>query len=388
MPDGGEALSVGCVERIGEIGEAAWDACAGNDNPFLRFAFLDALEASASATAKTGWLPQHVVARDARGRVAGAVPMYLKSHSYGEYVFDHGWADAYQRAGGRYYPKLQVSVPFTPVTGPRLLVAERPDRDAVRHALIGALSEIARQRGVSSLHVTFCTEAEAQAFAEGGFLVRTGCQYHWGNLGYRSFDDFLAALSHSKRKAIRKERREVAESGVEILRLTGNAIEPAHWDAFFKLYIATGNRKWGSPYLTRDFFHRLGATMADRVLLVLAHKGGRWIGGALNLIGADTLYGRNWGAHGEEIRFLHFEACYYQAIEFAIEHGLKRVEAGAQGEHKIQRGYLPTPTYSAHWIRDPAFRDAVARFLTRETDLMHHEMAELEAHSPFKAQGN
>lgn len=384
MPDGGDAITVRLVEQIADIDGPAWDACAGATNPFLCHAFLHAVEASGSATADTGWQPQHLIAEDSRGQVVGVVPMYLKSHSYGEYVFDHGWADAYRRAGGRYYPKLQVAVPFTPVTGPRILVGDRDDGAAIRSALIGALAEVARRRRVSSLHATFCTATDARDFEAGGFLIRTGCQYHWENRGYRSFDDFLAALSHGKRKSIRKERREVAESGVELVQLTGADLTAEHWDAFFRFYIATGNRKWGSPYLTRDFFHRLGASLADRVLLVMARHRSRWVAGALNLIGGDTLYGRNWGCTAD-FRFLHFEACYYRALDFAIARGLARVEAGAQGEHKIQRGYLPTPTYSAHWIADQGFRDAVAQFLKRETVLMRQEMAEIAAHSPFKS---
>jgi predicted N-acyltransferase len=383
MPDGGETITVRLVERIAEIPADDWNACAGDGNPFLTHAFLEVLEASRSATAETGWAPRHVVAEDARGKVIGVVPMYLKSHSYGEYVFDHGWADAFRRAGGRYYPKLQVAVPFTPVPGPRLLLRPGADDAATRQAIIGALAQIAEQIGVSSLHVTFCTAAEADAFAEAGWLIRQGTQFHWANAGYKTFDEFLAALSHSRRKSIRKERREVAGLGLQIDMLTGAAIEPRHWDIFFKLYLQTSDRKWGSAYLTRDFFHRLGAAMADKVALVLAHKGEEYVGGALNLIGADALYGRNWGSRGE-YPFLHFEACYYQAIDFAIQRGLARVEAGAQGEHKIQRGYLPVPTYSAHWIADRSFKKAVADFLVRETQHVEAESEELAEHSPFK----
>ena len=386
MPDGGDAITVRMVERIGDIPAADWDACAGADNPFVSHAFLEALEASRSAVAPTGWAPRHIVAEDARGRTVGVVPMYLKSHSYGEYVFDHGWADAYRRAGGRYYPKLQVSVPFTPVPGPRLLVRPEGEAAAVRAALVEALAAIADRLGVSSLHVTFCTADEAAAFDAAGWLIRHGRQFHWQNGGYRSFDDFLAALSHSRRKSIRKERRQVAAQGIEIDALTGPDIEPRHWDTFFEFYIATSDRKWGSPYLTRDFFHRLGATMADRVLLILPRLGSHYVAGALNLIGRDTLYGRNWGSRGD-FPFLHFEACYYQAIDFAIARGLARVEAGAQGEHKIQRGYLPIPTYSAHWIADAGFRKAVASFLERETEMVGCEISELAEHSPFKQPG-
>ena len=387
MPDSGEAIAIRLVERIEKIGAAAWDACAGADNPFLTYAFLHALEASGSATAETGWRPQHLVAEDSRGRIVGVVPMYLKSHSYGEYVFDHGWADAYRRAGGRYYPKLQVSVPFTPVTGARLLIADRPDRDAIRAGLVEALEAVAERSRVSSLHVTFCTGEEAEAFAAGGFLIRSGFQYHWENPGYRSFDDFLAALSHGKRKSIRKERRDVAAQGVEVVALSGGDLRPEHWDKFFEFYHATSDRKWGSPYLTREFFTRLHETMADKVVLMMARKDGRFVAGALNLVGRDALYGRNWGSYGD-FRFLHFEACYYRAIDVAIERGLQRVEAGAQGEHKVQRGYLPQPTWSAHWIRDPGFREAVQRFLEQETAMIRHEIAELNQHSPFKHTGD
>ncbi len=385
MPDGGDAITVRIVERISDVAAADWDACAGGDNPFVSHAFLEALEASRSAVAQTGWAPRHVVAEDAGNRIVGVVPMYLKSHSYGEYVFDHGWADAYRRAGGRYYPKLQVSVPFTPVPGPRLLVRPERDAPAVRAAMVEALAAIADRLGVSSLHATFCSEDDKALFEAAGWLIRHGRQFHWRNGGYRAFDDFLAALSHSRRKAIRKERREVAAQGLEIDALTGTDIEPRHWDAFFEFYIATSDRKWGSPYLTRDFFHRLGAAMADRVLLILPRRGTEYVAGALNLIGRDTLYGRNWGSHGE-FPFLHFEACYYQAIEFAIARGLAKVEAGAQGEHKIQRGYLPVPTYSAHWIADSGFRKAVASFLERETEMVECEISDLAGHSPFKQQ--
>ena len=383
MPDGGETITIRLIEDIGEIPAADWDACAGQGNPFLTHAFLHALETSRSATPEAGWAPRHLVAETPGGDLLAVVPMYLKSHSYGEYVFDHGWADAYRRAGGRYYPKLQVSVPFTPVPGPRLLV--RPGRDgaATRRALIEGLAQVADRLGVSSLHVTFCTEDEAAAFAEGGWLIRHGLQYHWRNAGYKTFDEFLAALSHSRRKAIRKERREVAAQGLSLDVLTGAAIEPRHWDAFFKFYIQTSDRKWGSPYLTRDFFHRMGAAMADQVALVLARKDDTYVAGALNLIGSEALYGRNWGSRGD-YPFLHFEACYYQAIEFAIRRGLARVEAGAQGEHKLQRGYLPVPTFSAHWIHDRAFRRAVGDFLVRETEMVEQEIAALAEHSPFK----
>lgn len=384
MPDGSDAITVRMVERIVDVPAPAWDACAGADNPFVSHAFLEILEASRSVDPRTGWAPRHVLAEDARGQLIGAVPLYLKSHSYGEYVFDHGWADAYQRAGGRYYPKLQAAVPFTPVPGPRLLAKAGTDIASTRAALIEALAQIAERTEVSSLHVTFCTADEADAFAAAGWLIRRGMQYHWSNPGYGSFEDFLGALSHSRRKTIRRERREVAAQGIALEALNGAELRPEHWDAFFELYIATSDRKWGSPYLTRDFFHRLGAQLADRVVLVLARHEGHYVGGALNLVGRDTLYGRNWGGRGD-FPFLHFEACYYQAIDYAIRHGLRRVEAGAQGDHKLPRGYLPVPTFSAHWIADRGFRRAVADFLTRESAVISREMEALREYTPFKS---
>ena len=394
MPDGQDAITIKLVNRIGAISASDWDACAGigangAGNPFLMHAFLAALEESGSATAETGWAPHHLIATDGAGRMIGAAPMYLKSHSYGEYVFDWGWAEAYERAGGKYYPKLQVSVPFTPATGPRLLV--RPDLSVettgiVRDALIGAMERIASGNQISSVHVTFPTETEARALSEAGWLRRAGQQFHWENRGYGAFDDFLGALSSRKRKTIRKERREVADSNVTVRPLTGGEIEPRHWDAFHRFYLATADHKWGNPYLTREFFHQIGATMADRILLVVAERDGRPVAGALNLMGDGTLYGRNWGCEGE-FKFLHFEACYYQAIDFAIREGLTRVEAGAQGTHKIQRGYLPVETHSAHWIADPGFRDAVEKFLERERMHVHAEMAGLSEYSPFRKDG-
>jgi predicted N-acyltransferase len=383
MPDGGDAITVRLIERVAEIPAAAWDACAGTVNPFVSHAFLDILEESRSVGGNTGWTPRHLIAEDETGQVIGAVPLYLKSHSQGEYVFDHGWADAYRRAGGHYYPKFQVSIPFTPVPGPRLLIRGDQDVPAVRAALIDALASITDKSGVSSMHVTFCTPEEAASFEAGGWLIRHGVQYHWENNNYKTFDDFLGSLSHSRRKAIRKERREVTAQGLCVDVMSGATLTQAHCDKFFDFYIDTSDRKWGRPYLTRDFFRRLAEVMPDKVALMLARHGDRYVAGALNLIGADTIYGRNWGSDGQ-FPFLHFETCYYKAIEIAIERGLQRVEAGAQGEHKIQRGYLPVTTYSAHWIADPGFRKAVAEFLKRETAMMDQEIEELAAHSPFK----
>lgn len=375
-------LTLRTIDRIADVAAEAWDACAGSANPFVSHAFLKALEDSESVGGRSGWQPVHAVLEDGGGALVACAPLYVKSHSYGEYVFDHGWAEAYQRAGGRYYPKLQLCVPFTPVPGPRLLTrADQPA--ATRDALARGLIEIARRLDVSSLHATFCTEADVAALREAGCLVRTGFQYHWENRGYASFEDFLAALNHGKRKSIRKERREVAAQGVELMILSGDALQREHWDAFFSFYIATSDRKWGSPYLTRDFFDQLHETLRARVALVMARHDGRWVAGALNLIGEDTLYGRNWGC-SDDFKHLHFEACYYQALDFAIARGLRRVEAGAQGEHKLQRGYLPVRTCSAHWLREPVFEKAVADFLRRETAGIDRMIAELASHTPFK----
>ena len=377
------AVEAHILSSIAHVDAAAWDRCAGPDNPFVRHAFLSALEESGSSTTETGWHPRHIVLKTKAGAVLGAVPMYLKNHSYGEYVFDHGWADAFERAGGRYYPKLQVSVPFTPVTGPRLLAPPGPGAEAVRTALLSTCVGLCDQAGVSSLHVTFPTEDEFDLMGDAGLLQRTGIQFHWLNEGYETFDDFLASLASRKRKQIRKERQAVAGADLSITALSGSEIEERHWDAFFAFYQTTGNRKWGVPYLTREFFSLLGERMADAVVLVMVERAGRPIAGALNLAGSDALYGRNWGCI-EEHRFLHFEACYYRAIDYAIAHGLKRVEAGAQGPHKLARGYLPVPTYSAHWVANESLRDAVANYLDHETREIDREIAVLERHGPFR----
>jgi uncharacterized protein len=383
MPDGDPTLTLETVESLAGIAAADWDACAGADNPFVSHAFLLAIEESGSATADTGWGPQHLIARDASGALVGAVPMYLKGHSYGEYVFDHSWAEGYRRAGGRYYPKLQACVPFTPVPGPRLLSRPGPFAERVREAMASTLTGLPKRLGVSSLHLTFCTKDEAELMEDAGCVIRHGFQFHWTNRGYGDFDAFLAELSHSRRKSIRKERREVAEQNVELVRLTGGDIKREHWDAFFEFYISTSDRKWGSPYLTRDFFDRLGATMADKVLLVMARKSGDWVAGALNLIGSDTLYGRNWGCSGD-FKFLHFETCYYQALDFAIERKIARVEAGAQGEHKLQRGYMPVPTWSAHAMREAGFQTAVRDFCKHEAEAVAAHIVALSSEGPFK----
>ena len=378
------------LHDIGAMDEAAWNRCANPAhapyNPFLDHRFLAALEASGSVAAETGWQPFHIVLAPAEGGLdaaVGVVPMYLKAHSRGEFVFDGGWAEAFHRAGGRYYPKLQVSVPFTPVTGRRLLVADGAPADQVERQLFAVAIEVAQRTNVSSLHFTFLPERQWRSAAAIGCLRRLDTQFHWRNNGYGSFDEFTAALSAKKRKNIRRERREALADGIAIEWLTGTITE-AQWDAFYACYLDTSNRKWGMPYLTRAFFSRVGETMGEHVLLIMCKRAGRYIGGAINFIGGQTLYGRNWGCL-EDHRFLHFEACYYQAIEFAIAHGLTRVEAGAQGAHKIARGYLPCPTYSAHWIRDPRLREAVARYLGEERGYVRRDMDHIATqHSPFK----
>jgi predicted N-acyltransferase len=377
------AHKVRVLDGLHAIEPAAWDACAGPENPFLSHAFLSALEESGSVAADTGWLPRHLIVEDeAGGPPLAAAPLYLKGHSYGEYVFDHGWADAYERAGGQYYPKLLSAVPFTPVPGPRLML--RPGApESARGALIAAMVQLAERDNISSVHVTFPQADDYAALGAAGFLQRVGVQFHWHNRGYRDFDGFLASLSSRKRKMIRKERAAALSGGITVHALTGSAIEPRHWDAFFRFYMNTSDRKWGSAYLNREFFDLLGGRLADRVLLVMAEKNGRLVGGALNLIGTDTLYGRNWGCVGD-FPFLHFECCYYQAIEFAIARGLVRVEAGAQGPHKLQRGYLPVETWSAHWICNAGFRRAVEDFLGRERRMKDREIGMLEEHSPYR----
>jgi uncharacterized protein len=383
MPDSGPELTIDSVERLAEIPAADWDACAGAGNPFLSHAFLDALEESGCVGPRTGWAARHLVARDADRTVVGAVPLYVKSHSQGEYVFDHSWAQAYTNAGGRYYPKLQACVPFTPVPGPRLLARPGEGREAVREGLARALAGLPRRTGASSLHVTFCDAADAELLADSGFALRRGVQFHWANRGYASFEDFLATLSHSRRKAIRRERRDVAASGIEFVSLSGGDLTREHWDAFYGFYVSTSDRKWGNPYLNRRFFELLHDRLAERTLLVMGRKDGEWVCGALNLIGEDALYGRNWGA-SVDLPFLHFEACYYRALDFAIARKLARVEAGAQGEHKLQRGYMPVSTWSAHALRDPGFEKAVREFCRAEEEAMQGHLAELAAEGPYK----
>ena len=372
------SISARIAQGVSSIPAGDWDACAGPDNPFLLHAFLSALEDSGSATPRAGWQPIPIVIDGADGSPAALMPAYAKSHSQGEYVFDHGWADAWHRSGQSYYPKLQIAVPFTPATGPRLLA-----RDAsLKPGLIAAAEAVVQQHDLSSAHATFLLDDEVALFEAAGWLIRIDSQFHWTNQGYATFDDFLAALASRKRKTIRKERAAALE-GLTVEHLSGDAITEAHWDVFWHFYQDTGSRKWGRPYLTRTFFTMLGERMADRVLLIFALRDGKPIAGALNLIGADTLYGRYWGC-SEEVPFLHFEICYYQAIDAAIARGLKRVEAGAQGEHKLARGYEPVPTFSAHYIPDPRFRNAVADFLEAERRAMTQHIGQLGDYTPFK----
>jgi hypothetical protein len=417
-PERAVELRVSVIDRIAEVSKAEWDACAnprsgcdesavaasphlesqhassprltGQDsglesvyNPFVSHDFLSALEESRSVGGRTGWRVQHVLAKTSDGTLVAAAPAYLKSHSRGEYVFDAGWADAYARAGGSYYPKLQISVPFTPATGPRLLVRDGLPAAAMRRALAQGLMQFCGAAGASGVHVTFATEDEYRLLGELGYLQRTDQQFHFENHNFPSFDDFLAALSSRKRKTIRRERQDALANGITVHWLTGSDLTEDIWDAFFDFYMETGSRKWGRPYLTREFYSLVGENMKDRILLVMARRAGRWIAGAINFIGSETLFGRHWGAV-EQHPFLHFELCYYQAIDYAIAHKLLRVEAGAQGEHKISRGYLPTTTFSAHYIADPGLRRAIADYLVRERAYVAAAGRELSELAPFR----
>jgi predicted N-acyltransferase len=402
-------LTLRAVPAIKEIDAAAWNACANPRvsavhaaqpnseecsisgeftlespyNPFISYEFLSSLEDSGSAVARTGWQPQHLVADAPDGSISGVVPCYLKSHSRGEYVFDRGWAEAYERAGGSYYPKLQVCVPFTPAAGRRLLVRPSPDAGRVREGLIAGLIELCHRDQASSVHLTFLPEAQSTFLSAHKFLHRTDQQFHWENGGYATFDAFLEALSARKRKTIRRERRDALAPGITVEWLTGSDLTEAVWDAFFAFYMETGSRKWGSPYLTRKFYSLIGERMANDIVLMMAKRAGRFIAGAINFRGSHTLFGRHWGAI-ENHPFLHFELCYYQAIDYAIQHKLKHVEAGAQGEHKLARGYMPVTTHSAHYIADPGLRRAVADYLVRERAYVEAAGEELAAAAPFR----
>ncbi|MCF8707110.1 GNAT family N-acetyltransferase [Rhizorhapis sp. SPR117] len=375
-PEGGIIARI--AEGVAALPKEEWDACAGTNNPFVSHDFLSALEDSGSVGPGTGWKALPIVIDGPDGRIAGALPAYVKGHSQGEYVFDHAWADAFQRAGGRYYPKLQIASPFSPVPGPRLLLRD----PRLAPALLAAAETVVNQNGLSSAHATFVEEAQLPMFEAAGWLIRSDSQFHWTNRGYGSFDDFLAELSSRKRKDIRKERA-AAVAGLDIVHLTGAEITEAHWDIFWHFYQDTGARKWGQPYLTRECFSLLGERMADKILLIFAMRDGRAIAGALNMIGTHTLYGRYWGC-AEDVPFLHFELCYYQAIDVAIARGLATVEAGAQGGHKLARGYGPVPTWSAHYIADPGFRRAVRDFLEQEREASAQEREWLGERVPFR----
>lgn len=374
------------LTSLKQISSEGWNNCCYNSftrhNPFVSYQFLSALEESGCATTDSGWQAQHVIVSDGQS-IVGVMPLYLKNHSYGEYVFDHAWANAFHNAGGQYYPKLQCSVPFTPVTGPRLMVLQDRDEAQIQACLVSAALTQTRKLDLSSLHVTFSEKPEWNLLKSHGFLQRLDQQFHWLNKGYETFDDFLNALSSRKRKNIRKERREAIINDIEIEILTGKAITEDHWDHYFTFYQDTSQRKWGQPYLNRLFFSLLGDRLSERIVLIMARRHNRYIAGALNLISDDSLYGRYWGAI-ENHKYLHFEVCYYQAIDYAIAHGLKKVEAGAQGEHKLARGYLPTATYSAHWIGNPSFRDAIADYLAHEREAVTQDRHALLDFAPFR----
>jgi len=403
-------LRISVAETIDAVEAGEWDACAnplagggiakgergagcGRQaadpsaeevyNPFISHAFLTALEQSNSVGPRTGWQPRHVLARTADGTLVAAAPCYLKSHSRGEYVFDHGWAEAYARAGGSYYPKLQVAVPFTPATGRRLLVRDTANSESIARALASGLVEICKICGASGVHVTFAPEAEFRLLGDLGYLQRTDQQFHWENRGFANFDEFLGALTARKRKTIRRERHDALANGIIVHWLTGNDLTEEIWDAFFQFYMETGSRKWGRPYLTRRFYSLVGQSMRQHIVLIMAKRAGRWIAGAINFHGSQSLFGRHWGAI-EHHPFLHFELCYYQAIDYAITHKLPRVEAGAQGEHKIARGYMPSTTYSAHYIADAALRRGIAEYLARERAYIAAAGAELATFAPFR----
>lgn len=369
------------IADITKIDALHWNALAGTDNPFIHHEFLSALEISGCATANAGWQAQHILIYEDETLI-GAMPLYLKSHSYGEYVFDHGWADAYERSGRRYYPKMQSSVPFTPATGPRFLTGNRKDRQAIIALLLNAAQQLTETRGASSLHITFLDADSCTNALKCGMLERNDIQYHWQNNDYKSFDDFLDALTSRKRKQIKKERKSALTSGIDIRRLKGKDITPKDWDYFYEFYVDTGSRKWGTPYLNREFFNLISQTMPENILLVLACRDDEPIAGALNFIGSNAIYGRHWGC-SQDIKNLHFELCYYQAIDYAIEHKLAFVEAGAQGQHKLARGYVPTKTYSTHWLSDPEFQHAVEHYLEGERMQIDLEIKALNEHTPY-----
>ena len=371
-------MTVRLAPSVGSFDASEWNALGGNRNPFVSHEFLTALEDSGSVGPGTGWDPVPIAITDADGHLLAALPAYAKSHSQGEYVFDHAWADALERAGGHYYPKLQIAAPFTPANGPRLLLRDK----SLATPLLRGAEAVCLQSKLSSAHATFIEEGQRELYEQAGWLMRSDIQFHWRNQGYSSFDDFLGSLASRKRKALKKERA-AAQEGVEIVRLSGDDIRPEHWDAFWVFYQDTGARKWGRPYLTREAFTLFGERMADRIVLVLALIDGEPVAGALNFVGEEALYGRYWGCTLDK-RFLHFELCYYQAIDIAIERGLRRVEAGAQGGHKLARGYEPVQTWSAHWIANPSFREAIADFLEREREGVAVDQVYLNERTPFR----
>lgn len=384
-----ETFQIRVLTSMLDIDPLVWDKLASTngkhvDNPFLSHAFLSSLEESGSANAHTGWLGQHMLLENNSGDVLAAMPCYLKSHSQGEYVFDHNWAEAYYRAGGDYYPKLQCCVPFTPATGDRILVGIASNKAILQSALMSGLEQLARRIGASSAHITFMQKEEWDVAGDYGFLQRVDQQFHWENKKYRDFEDFLASLTSRKRKNIKKERAGASQiEDLEIVRLTGPTLTDEALEAFYEFYMDTGAKKWGTPYLTKKFYSLIKERMADKILLVMAKRDGKYIAGAINFIGTDCLYGRHWGCI-EEHRFLHFEICYYQAIEYAIENGLKHVEAGAQGEHKLARGYTPNKTYSAHYIAHSGLSDAIENYLVQEREHVTIENEYLMGHTPFK----
>ncbi len=400
MSEGGAGdLRVRVATSLKAVPAAAWNACAhpqtqdaiaagfDRENPFISHEFLRALEESGCVGGRSGWSPAYLLVEDGDNRLLAAAPSFLKSHSQGEYVFDHSWADAYQRAGGRYYPKIQVAAPFTPATGPRLLVAPGPRAAEARAGLIAGLEALCEQTDASSVHVTFAQEPDVAALQEADYLERHDLQFHWFNEGFGTYDDFLGTLASRKRKALKRERREALAPGITVEILSGSDLTEAVWDDFHAFYEDTGSRKWGRPYLNRAFFSCVGAAMGERIVLVMAKRAGRYIAGAINFRGADTLYGRNWGCIEDHL-FLHFEVCYHQAIDYAIAHGLTRVEAGAQGEHKLARGYRPVVTRSLHHLADPGLERAVAHYLTRERAQIAEAQAALAAESPFRKSGD
>ncbi len=381
-----QALKIRIAHGLADVSREDWDGVANPPafpyDPFLSWDFLETLEASGAAAPETGWTPCHIIAEDGAGRIKGAMPLYAKTHSQGEFVFDHSWADAYERVGGAYFPKLLSAVPFTPVTGRRRLVAPGPDARQIERLLLSGAIQIGEQNQFSSLHINFVPPEDADNLSSIGLLSRTDQQFHWTNQGYQSFDDFLKALSSAKRKNLRKERAR-AQRDIEFVHLSGPEITESYWDSFYHFYMDTGSRKWGTPYLNRETFSMLGERMADKILLVFAMDAGQPIAGAMNMIGSDTLYGRYWGCL-EPRPMLHFETCYYQAIDYAIAHGLKTVEAGAQGGHKLARGYAPVTTHSAHWIAHPGLRDAIENYLEHEREAVARESDYLQERTPFK----